>query len=107
MSPDLATTIFERQSIGFGKENISLNIVDSANHRAAFLSMMKNSIDWFNAKFTPPGQPEDPAARQQMFGSSWDQWFFCVIFLGIARGWDSSILKVLQVLIGLKASTAG
>ncbi len=107
MSPDLATTIFERQSIGFGKENISLNIVDSANHRAAFLSMMKNSLDWFSAKLTPPGQPEDPTARQQMFGSSWDQWFFCVIFLGITRGWDSSILKVLQVLIGLKASTAG
>lgn len=107
MSPVLATTIFERQSIGFGKKNISLNIVDSANHRAAFLSMMKNSLDWFNAKLIPPGQPEDPAARQQMFGSSWDQWFFCVIFLGIARGWDSSILKVLQVLIGLKLSTTG
>jgi len=107
MSPDLATTIFERQSIGFGKENISLNIVDSANHRAAFLSMMADSLDWFNGKLVYPDQPEDPAAGQPMIASGWDQWFFCFLALGVARGWDSSILKVLQVLIILKASMAG
>ncbi|WP_353089881.1 prolyl oligopeptidase family serine peptidase, partial [Synechococcus lacustris] len=57
MSPKLAAMLFERQSIGFGKENISLNIVDSANHRAAFLSMMDDSLDWFNAKLLPSVQP--------------------------------------------------
>ena len=106
MSPKLATTFFERQSIDFGKENISLNVVDSANHRAAFLSMMADSLDWFNGKLVYPDRPEDPAAGQPMFASGWDQWFFCFLALGVARGWDSNILKVLQMVIILKASMA-
>ncbi|WP_341881971.1 prolyl oligopeptidase family serine peptidase [Synechococcus sp. UW140] len=95
MSPKLAAILFERQSIGFGKENISLNIVDSANHRAAFLSMMDDSLDWFNAKLLPSVQP--------ISISSWDQWFLSFVLLGVARGWDSSFLKVLQLVLAMKA----
>ena len=97
MSPRLATTFFERQSIGFGKENISLNIVDSANHRAAFLSMMDDSLDWFNAKLLPSVQPISISI------SSWDQWFLSFVLLGVARGWDSGFLKVLQLVLAMKA----
>ena len=107
MSPDLATVIYERQSIGFAKENISLNIVNSANHRAAFLSSMSASLDWFNGKLVSSGQQEVPAAGQPMFASGWDQWFFSFLVLGVARGWDSGILKMLQLLIILKVSMAG
>ena len=95
MSPKLAAMLFERQSIGFGKENISLNIVDSANHRAAFLSMMDDSLDWFNAKLLPSVQP--------ISISSWDQWFLSFVLLGVARGWDSGFLKVLQLVLAMKA----
>ena len=95
MSPKLAAILFERQSIGFGKENISLNIVDSANHRAAFLSMMDDSLDWFNAKLLPSVQP--------ISISSWDQWFLSFVLLGVARGWDSGFLKVLQLVLAMKA----
>ena len=107
MSPDLATVIYERQSIGFAKENISLNIVNSANHRAAFLSSMSASLDWFNGKLVSSGQQDVPAAGQPMFASGWDQWFFSFLVLGVARGWDSGILKMLQLLIILKVSMAG
>ena len=96
MSPRLATTFFERQSIGFGKENISLNIVESANHRAAFLSMMDDSLEWFNTKLLPSVQP--------ISISSWDQWFLSFVLLGVARGWDSGFLKVLQFMLILKGS---
>ena len=96
MSPKLAAILFERQSIGFGKENISLNIVDSANHRAAFLSMMDDSLDWFNSKLLPSVQP--------ISISSWDQWFLSFVLLGVARGWDSGFLKVLQLVLILKSS---
>lgn len=97
MSPKLAAILFERQSIGFGKENISLNIVDSANHRAAFLSMMDDSLDWFNAKLLPSVQPISISI------SSWDQWFLSFVLLGVARGWDSGFLKVLQLVLAMKA----
>ena len=97
MSPKLAAMLFERQSIGFGKENISLNIVDSANHRAAFLSMMDDSLDWFNAKLLPSVQPISISI------SSWDQWFLSFVLLGVARGWDSGFLKVLQLVLAMKA----
>jgi len=107
MSPDLATVIYERQSFGFAKENISLNIVNSANHRAAFLSSMSASLDWFNGKLVSSGQQEVPAAGQPMFASGWDQWFFSFLVLGVAMGWDSGILKMLQLLIILKVSMAG
>lgn len=96
MSPKLATILFGRQSIGFGKQNISLNIVDSANHRAAFLSMMDDSLDWFNAKLLPSVQPVSI--------SSWDLWFLSFVLLGVARGWDSTFLKVLQFVLILKGS---
>ncbi|WP_341899384.1 prolyl oligopeptidase family serine peptidase [Synechococcus sp. UW140] len=99
MSPKLAAMLFERQSIGFGKENISLNIVDSANHRAAFLSMMDDSLDWFNAKLLPSVQPISISI------SSWDQWFLSFVLLGVARGWDSGFLKVLQLVLAMKADT--
>lgn len=95
MSPKLAAILFERQSIGFGKENISLNIVDSANHRAAFLSMMDDSLDWFNAKLLPSVQP--------ISISSWDQWFLSFVLLGVARGWDSGFLKVLPLVLAMKS----
>jgi hypothetical protein len=95
MSAKLAAILFERQSIGFGKENISLNVVDSANHRAAFLSMMDDSLDWFNAKLLPSVQP--------ISISSWDQWFLSFVLLGVARGWDSGFLKVLQLVLVMKA----
>ena len=95
MSSKLAAILFERQSIGFGKENISLNVVDSANHRAAFLSMMADSLDWFNAKLLPSVQP--------ISISSWDQWFLSFVLLGVARGWDSGFLKVLQLVLVMKA----
>lgn len=95
MSPKLAAILFERQSIGFGKENISLNIVDSANHRAAFLSMMDDSFDWFNAKLLPSVQP--------ISISSWDQWFLSFVLLGVARGWDSGFLKVLPLVLAMKS----
>lgn len=97
MSPKLAAILFERQSIGFGKENISLNIVDSANHRAAFLSMMDDSLDWFNAKLLPSVQPISISI------SSWDQWFLSFVLLGVARGWDSGFLKVLPLVLAMKA----
>lgn len=97
MSPKLDAILFERQSIGFGKENISLNIVDSANHRAAFLSMMDDSLDWFNAKLLPSVQPISISI------SSWDQWFLSFVLLGVARGWDSGFLKVLQLVLAMKA----
>ena len=97
MSPKLAAMLFERQSIGFGKENISLNIVDSANHRAAFLSMMDDSLDWFNAKLLPSVQPISISI------SSWDQWFLSFVLLGVARGWDSGFLKVLPLVLAMKA----
>lgn len=99
MSPKLAAMLFERQSIGFGKENISLNIVDSANHRAAFLSMMDDSLDWFNAKLLPSVQPISISISI----SSWDQWFLSFVLLGVARGWDSGFLKVLQLVLAMKA----
>ena len=99
MSPKLAAILFERQSIGFGKENISLNIVDSANHRAAFLSMMDDSLDWFNAKLLPSVQPISISISI----SSWDQWFLSFVLLGVARGWDSGFLKVLQLVLAMKA----
>ena len=95
MSPKLSTILFERQSIGFGKENISLNIVDSANHQAAFFSMMDDSLEWFNAKLLPSVQP--------ISISSWDQWFMSFVLLGLARGWDSGFLKVLQLVLAMKA----
>ena len=97
MSPKLAAILFERQSIGFGKENISLNIVDSANHRAAFLSMMDDSLDWFNAKLLPSVQPISISI------SSWDQWFLSFVLLGVARGWDSGFLKVLPLVLAMKS----
>ena len=96
MSPKLSTILFERQSIGFGKENISLNIVDSANHQAAFFSMVDDSLDWFNSKLLPSVQP--------ISISSWDQWFLSFVLLGVARGWDSGFLKVLQFMLILKSS---
>ena len=99
MSPKLAAMLFERQSIGFGKENISLNIVDSANHRAAFLSMMDDSLDWFNAKLLLSVQPISISISI----SSWDQWFLSFVLLGVARGWDSGFLKVLQLVLAMKA----
>ena len=101
MSPKLAAILFERQSIGFGKENISLNIVDSANHRAAFLSMMDDSLDWFNAKLLPSVQPISISISISI--SSWDQWFLSFVLLGVARGWDSGFLKVLQLVLAMKA----
>ena len=99
MSPKLATTFFERQSIGFGKENISLNVVDSANHRAAFLSMMADSLDWFNTKLQPTSQPTSQPISQL----SWDQWFISFVLLGLARRWDSGFLKVFQLVLAMKA----
>ncbi len=57
MSPHLAATIFERQRTGFDKKNINLSLFDSANHRAAFLSMMNDSLNWFNSKLAVPVQP--------------------------------------------------
>jgi pimeloyl-ACP methyl ester carboxylesterase len=96
MSPKLATIFFERQNIVFGKENISLTIVDSANHQAAFFSMMDDSLEWFNAKLLPSVQP--------ISISSWDQWFLSFVLLGVARGWDSGFLKVLQFMLILKGS---
>ena len=99
MSPKLAAILFERQSIGFGKENISLNIVDSANHRAAFLSMMDDSLDWFNAKLLPSVQPISISISI----SSWDQWFLSFVLLGVARGWDSGFLKVLPLVLAMKS----
>ena len=101
MSPKLAAMLFERQSIGFGKENISLNIVDSANHRAAFLSMMDDSLDWFNAKLLPSVQPISISISISI--SSWDQWFLSFVLLGVARGWDSGFLKVLPLVLAMKA----
>jgi hypothetical protein len=95
----LATTFFERQSIGFGKENISLNVVDSANHRAAFLSMMADSLDWFNTKLQPTSQPTSQPISQL----SWDQWFISFVLLGLARRWDSGFLKVFQLVLAMKA----
>ena len=96
MSPKLAVTFFERQSSGFGKENISLNIVDSANHRAAFFSMMADSLDWFNTKLQPSSQPISQL--------SWDQWFISFVLLGVARGWGSGFLKVLQLVLAMRAN---
>ena len=96
MSPKLSTILFERQSIGFGKANISLNIVDYANHQAAFFSMVDDSLDWFNSKLLPSVQP--------ISISSWDQWFLSFVLLGVARGWDSGFLKVLQFMLILKGS---
>ena len=101
MSPKLAAILFERQSIGFGKENISLNIVDSANHRAAFLSMMDDSLDWFNAKLLPSVQPISISISISI--SSWDQWFLSFVLLGVARGWDSGFLKVLPLVLAMKS----
>ena len=98
MSPKLASMLFERQSIGFGKKNISLNIVDSANHRAAFLSMMDDSLEWFSTKLLPSVQP---ISVQPI--SNWDQWFFSFVLLGVARGWDSGFLKVLQLVLVMKS----
>jgi trans-aconitate methyltransferase len=71
------------------------NIVDSANHRAAFLSMMADSLDWFNTKLQPTSQPISQL--------SWDQWFISFVLLGLARRWDSGFLKVFQLVLAMKA----
>ena len=63
MSPDLAVEFFERQSIGLGKKNISLDIVESANHRAAFFSLMHDSLAWFDAKLVLPDGYAPPKYR--------------------------------------------
>jgi len=57
MSPHLAAAIFERQHTGFDKKNISLTLIESANHRATFLSMISDSLDWFNSKLSAPVRP--------------------------------------------------
>jgi hypothetical protein len=57
--------------------------------------MMDDSLDWFNAKLLPSVQP--------ISISSWDQWFLSFVLLGVARGWDSGFLKVLQLVLVMKA----